>query len=163
MIRWVDRNHWSVSAFFFMASVLTFTVWSMRAGKPILLAGATAATRQQVYSSLTGTSSSLLGFTVAAVAILAAFGPRATRTEATEQTEARFAKARSRIIVSLLITSAFLLVLLVSASLALATDSKPNGNSLINVLLLSSATGGTFGLLVSGLGLSLAVIERSRH
>ncbi|GIF75298.1 hypothetical protein Asi02nite_48160 [Asanoa siamensis] len=104
----------------------------------------------------------MLGFVMAAVAILAAFGPRAGTSHAMQGAERRFARARGHIIVSLLATGAFLLVLLVTASLALATDTKPDGNPFVLVVLLGSAVASTVGLMLSGLGLSLAVIERSK-
>lgn len=161
-LRWIDRNHWFVPVLFFVGSGLLLIIWCARSRGPILISDLAVPVRQQMYSSLTGTSSSLLGFIMAAVAILAAFGPRSTGSPNMQESEKKFARARGRIIISLLVTGVFLLVVLVTASLALATDTRANGNSAILVILASSSIAGVLGLLLSGLGLSLAVIERSR-
>src|SRR4051812_8305004 len=98
-------------------------------GRPILLSAMSPTNRQPIYASLTGSSSSLLGFAIAAVAILSAFRPRTRKSEAAKIAERRVAAARDRLVISLLATSMFLLVLLVASSLAIATDGRRIGNS----------------------------------
>ncbi len=83
----------------------------------LLLARLDADHRKEIYSSLTGSSSGLLGFALAAVAIMAAFGRRSAETSEERQRENRLADARVGISKILLATSALLMVILVTATL----------------------------------------------
>ncbi len=58
-LRWVDRNLWSIPILVFLAAELALSMWSA-ATTPVLLAAAPLAARQQVYSSLAGSSSGAL-------------------------------------------------------------------------------------------------------
>ncbi|OKI87228.1 hypothetical protein [Micromonospora sp. CB01531] len=62
---------------------------------------------------------------------------------------------------TLLATSLFLLVILVTASIAIAVDTRSVGNAMITVVIASASFASIAGLLFGGLGLSLAVVERS--
>jgi hypothetical protein len=160
--RWIDRNLWSVPVLVFLTLQLALSVWSATRRTPVLLASAPLTARQQVYTSLTGSSSALLGLALAAVAILAAFGPRPAHAGEQARDETRLARARIGLIGALLAASFFLLVVLITATLALAVDSKPTGNSAITTLIESAGAASVVGLIISGLGLALVIAERSR-
>jgi uncharacterized membrane protein len=163
VVRWIDQHLWSIPILLFIATELALAIWTAASPKPLLLAAAPLVTRQAIYSSVAGSSSALLGLALAAVAILAAFGPRPTQTAAEAKREASLTRARNNIIVgSLLTASLFLLMLLVTATLALAVDSKHSGNSAITVMLEGAGPASVVGLLVSGVGLALVIVERSR-
>jgi len=70
--------------------------------------------------------------------------------------------ARSSLIGSLLVASLFLLVILVTATVVIAMDAKPTGNSVVTAVIEGSGAGSIVGLLMSGLGLALVIAERSR-
>lgn len=164
VLRWIDRNLWSIPAAVFVVAELTLSVWSTSSRTPVLLAAASPAARLAVYSSLTGSSSALLGLALAAVAILAAFPPRATPSgQQPTQSESRLGRARTNVIGSLLVACLFLLGILVTATLALAIDSKHFGNSAVTTIVESSGTASVAGLLIGGLGLALVIVERSRQ
>jgi hypothetical protein len=80
----------------------------------------------------------LLGLAVAAVAILAAFGPRPAPTGQPSRSERRLARARTIIAGSLLAASFFLLVAVITATVALAVDVRNTGNSAITTLIEAS-------------------------
>jgi len=161
VLKWIDRNLWSIPVLAFLASELALSLWSAKSQTPVLLAGASLAAREQVYASLTGSSSALLGLALAAVAILAAFGPRAARTGEQAQAEKGLARARVAIVGSLLGAAFFLLVILTAATLALAVDSKHLGNEAITTIIEGAVVASVLGLLISGLGLTLVIAERS--
>ncbi|MFI7332827.1 hypothetical protein [Micromonospora aurantiaca (nom. illeg.)] len=164
---WIDRKPWTIPVIAFPIAAVLLTAWSHLSDQPVLLSASDKATRQQVYSSLTGSSSALLGFAIAAVAILAALAPRrpdnpsdrARNSEVAQEKNA--ARARTKVIWTLLATSLFLLVILVTASIAIAVDTRSVGNPLITVVIASASFASIAGLLFGGLGLSLAVVERS--
>jgi len=128
-LRWVDRHLWSLPVLIFLLAELTFGLWSAVSSKPVLLTSAPLTARQAVYSSLTGSSSALLGLAVAAVAILAAFGPRPARPGQPDRSERRLARARTIIAGSLLAASFFLLVVVITATVALAVDVRNTGTA----------------------------------
>jgi len=161
--RWVDRNLWSVPVLVFLILELALSLWSAASRTPVLLAAVPLTARQQVYASLTGSSSALLGFALAAVAILAAFGPRPVHAGERAREEARLARARAGLIGSLLTASFFLLVVLIAATVALPVDTRATGNSAITAVLEGAGAASVVGLVVSGLGLALVIAERSRQ
>jgi hypothetical protein len=163
VLKWLDRHLWSVPILVFLVAELALSVWSATSRSPVLLAAAHTASRQQIYSSLTGSSSALLGLALAAVAILAAFGPRPARAGQQTQNEAGLARARTNLVGSLLVASFFLLVILITATLALAVDSRHIGNSAVTTIIEASVVASVLGLLLSGLGLALVVAERSQQ
>ena len=163
IFRWLDRNPWLVPILVFLAAGLALGIWSADSTKPVLLATAPLAARQQVYTSLTGSSSALLGLALAAVAILTAFAPRQSRAGQSDASETRLAHARTNLIGSLLMASFFLLVILVTATAAIAVDAEPAGNSVIMTIIEGSGAASIVGLLMSGLGLALVIAERSRQ
>src|SRR5580658_2135584 len=130
-LRWVDRHLWSFPVLVFLLAELGLGVWSAVSSKPVLLAADPLSARQAVYSSLAGSSSALLGLAVAAVAVLAAFGPRPARTGESSRSERRLARARTIIAGSLLAASFFLLVVVITATVALGVDGRNTGNSAI--------------------------------
>ncbi len=160
-LKWIDRNLWSIPVLAFLASELALSLWSAESRTPVLLAGASPAAREQVYASLTGSSSALLGLALAAVAILVAFGPRPVRTGEKAQAEKRLARARVTLVGPLLAAAFFLLVILTTATLALAVDSKHLGNGAITTIIEGAVVASVLGLLISGLGLALVIAERS--
>ena len=162
-LRWVDRHLWSLSVLIFLLAELAFGVWSAMSSKPVLLAAAPLTARQAVYSSLTGSSSALLGLAVAAVAILAAFGPRPAPTGQPSRSERRLARARTIIAGSLLAASFFLLVVVITATVALAVDVRNTGNSAITTLIEASGIASVVGLLIGSIGLAFVIVERSRQ
>jgi hypothetical protein len=161
-LKWFDRHLWSVPILMFLVAELALSVWSAASRSPVLLAAAKVASRQQIYSSLTGSSSALLGLALAAVAILAAFGPPAPRGDQQALNEARLARARANLIGSLLVASFFLLVILVTATTALAVDSSLIGKWAVTTTIEASAIASVLGLLISGLGLALVIADRVR-
>ncbi len=163
MVRWVDRNLWSFPVLVFLLAELGLGVWSAASSRPGLLATAPVTARQAVYSSLTGSSSALLGLAVAAVAILATFGPRPARAGESSRRELSLARARSIVVGSLLMASFFLLLLLITATVALAVDTRQAGNGAITMVIEGSGLASVIGLLVGGIGLALVIVERSRQ
>jgi hypothetical protein len=161
-LRWIDRHLWSLPVLVFLLCELGFSAWSAASSRPVLLAAAPLIARQAVYSSLTGSSSALLGLAVAAVAVIVAFGPRPAATGIPSEIERKRAEARTTIAGSMLAVSFFLLVAAVAATVALAVDVRPTGNSAITTLVEASGIAGIVGLLVGGAGLTLVVVERSR-
>lgn len=163
LVDWFDRNMWAVPALTFVLTETTLIAWRVGSGSPILLSSAQPAIRQQIYTSLASTASSLLGFAIASVAILAAFSPRAERTQMrTQPDERQLARARAYVTVSLLATALFLLILLVTTTVALGLTPTANGKFAIVSTAISSALASLTGLLTGGLGLSLSIIERTR-
>jgi hypothetical protein len=162
-LRSIDRHLWSIPLLAFGVTELVLSVWSAESHRPVLLAAPPQAARQQVYASLTGSSSALLGLALAAVAILVAFGPRLSRTGGQTQNEKSLARAREGLIGSLLVAAFFLLVVLITATLALAVDPRHAGNSVLTTIIEGSGVASVLGLLVSGLGLALVIAERSRQ
>jgi hypothetical protein len=158
----VDRNLWAVPPIAFVVLGATLTAWDVVDNGPILMASMTPEARQPVFASITGTAGSLLGFMITSVAILAAFGPRTPRTPSGTLAERRVARARDRLTTCLLSTSVILLILLIVATVAIAIDNRNKGNSLITILTASSAGASLLGLLVSGAGVALTVVERNR-
>lgn len=157
-LKWLDRldrNLWMVPILVFLAIGVGLAVWSALSRTPVLLAAPVTA-RDEVYSSLTGSSSALLGLAVAIVAILVAFAPKPNPAET------QLAQARAILIGSLLVASFFLLVILVDATVALAVDSKHIGNWALTTILEASGAASVIGLLVGGFGLALVIVERSR-
>lgn len=160
-LRWIDRHLWSLPVLVFLLCELGFSVWSAASRRPVLLAAAPLTARQTVYSSLAGSSSALLGLAVAAVAIIVAFGPRPAGTGTSSEAEHKKGEARTTIAGSLLAVSFFLLVAVIVATVALAVDVRPTGNSAITTLIETSGIASVVGLLVGGFGLALIVAERS--
>ena len=162
-LQWVDRHLWSLPVLIFLLAELAFGMWSAMSSKPVLLAAAPLTARQAVYSSLTGSSSALLGLAVAAVAILAAFGPRPAGPGQPSRSERSLARARTIIAGSLLAASFFLLVVVITATVALAVDVRNTGNSVITTLIEASGIASVVGLLIGSIGLAFVIVERSRQ
>jgi hypothetical protein len=169
----LDRNMWVFPVSMFVVCEIILTAWAVISDPPILLSAAKPEVRQQFYSSLTGTSSSLLGFSVASVAILAALAPRKRDNDGYYQhgsprlegqvSETDLAEARGFVAVTLLVTSFFLLLLLITASVALSLQPKHSASPWLTNLTLGSAMASLTGLIFGVLGLALAVIERARN
>lgn len=156
--RWKDRNLWSVPVLTFLVSGAASGVWSVESSKPVLLAATQPATRQAVYSSLTGSASAFFGTALAVVAILVVF-PRLSETG----TEQAFALARTRTVGVMLTSTWFMAMVVVLATIAIAADVKPIGNSVVATLTEASGCASVTGLLAGGLGLALIIVERSRR
>ncbi len=105
------------------------TLASLRASGSDLLAVAALepATRRDAYSSMASSSSALLGFALAAVAILAALSPRPTSASSAAIHERKMVLARLTLMKCLLSSSLLLAVLLVCATVGIALDSRRQG------------------------------------
>lgn len=156
--RWVDRNLWSVPVIVFLATELAFELWTVVGSKPVLLATAAVTTRQTVYSSLTGSASAFFAAALAVVAILVVF-PRLAATSM----ETALVRARTRVVSVLLMTCCFMAAVVVVATIAIAVDVKPVGNTAVTTLIEASAIASVSGLAVGGFGLALVIVERSRR
>jgi hypothetical protein len=157
-LRWVDRNLWSIPIIVFLATELAFELWTVMSEKPVLLAAAAVTTRQAVYSSLTGSASAFFAAALAVVAILVVF-PRLAATGI----EAALAHARTRVVGVLLMACCFMAMVVVVATIGIAVDVKPVGNTAISTLIEASGFSSVIGLAVGGFGLALVIIERSRQ
>jgi hypothetical protein len=158
----IDRALWIVPLLATVVAFITMAIVEWTSEPPVLLAGTKPAVRQQFYSSLTSSSGSLLGFTIAAVTILAAFGPKKSPLPEKAHREKALAKARVLVGATLLVTAFLLLGVLLISTILLAIDQADVGSTWLMIVNLSSAFGAAFGLLVGGVGLALAVAERSR-
>jgi hypothetical protein len=158
ILRWIDRNLWSISVLVFLMIELAFSLWSVMSPTPVLLAALPPTTRQAMYSSLTSTASAFFGIALAVVAILVAF-PKLGATSI----EQGLARARTIVIGSMLMSSFFMLTVVTTATIALAVDLRPVGNYAVTTLIEASCMASVTGLLVGGIGLAYVVVERSRH
>jgi hypothetical protein len=163
VLRWIDRHLWSIPVLAFLVTELALSLWSAESRRPVLLAAPAPLTRQQVYASLTGSSSALLGLVLAAIAVLAAFGPLPARTGGQARNEKSLTRAREGLVGSLLAAAFFLLMILITATLGIAVDSRHVGNSVITTFIEGSIVASVLGLLISGLGLALVIAGRSRQ
>jgi hypothetical protein len=158
---WIDRRLWLVVIVVFVAAELAQTTWTLLSSSPIMLARVAPQTRADVYSSLSSSSGALLGFSIATLAILVSFAPRrgdwikAAREETLE-------KVRVKLAGVLLVTSAALGIVLALATVALGVDRSQVGIPWLQHVVLSGALAGFVGLVLSGLGFALVVIERGR-
>jgi ABC-type transport system involved in cytochrome bd biosynthesis fused ATPase/permease subunit len=163
MAQWLDRNLWIIPLLVFLiAEGVLVGIRAFGTDEP-LLASVDPENRKEIYSSLTGSSSGLLGFALAAVAIMAAFGRREASTQETRERENRLAGARTGISKVLLSTSVFLMVILVAATAAIGMDNDKAGSFALTSVITSAAASSLVGLLVSGAGLTLSLMERSRE
>jgi cytochrome bd-type quinol oxidase subunit 2 len=161
--QWIDRNLWILPFLSFLLTELVLTILHYTEGDPLLLAKIKAENRKEIYSSLTGSSSGLLGFALAAVAIMAAFGRRSASTQDERQRENQLADARVGISKILLATSLFLMTILVTATVAIGIDDQKDGSFTLTSVITSSVVSSLLGLFVSCAGLVLSLAERSRE
>jgi hypothetical protein len=162
LLRWIDRHLWSVPLLVFLVAELGLGIWSAACSRPILLAALPPVTRQAIYASLTGTAGTFFGISIAVVTILVAFAPRTDSQGQTTRKEQALARARTIVVGSLLAASLSMLVIVVTATIAIGVDSKPHGNIAITTLVEASCAAGVSGLVVGGMGLALVIVERSR-
>lgn len=160
---WLDRHLWVLPFGVFALTQFSLTALHLLDKEALLLATVDLESRKEIYSSLTGSSSGLCGFALAAVAIMAAFGRRAANTQEARQREERLANARVGISKVLLATSLFLMVILFTATIAIGIDDGKVGNFALTSVIVSSAVASILGLLLSGAGLTLSLMERSRE
>lgn len=162
MVKWLDRHLWTIPVILFVAVEVALV--ALHSSSPqYLLAAVAPDRRKDIYSSLTGSSSGLLGFSLAAVAILVAFGKRSTTRREERVREEKLAKARTGISKLLMVTSFFLTALLAFSTVGLGIDTGKVGNVFVTSVVFSSAISSVIGLLVSGSGLALSLVERSKH
>ncbi|MGW5712262.1 hypothetical protein [Streptomyces olivaceus] len=161
MADWLDKNLWSLPLILFAVSEIALGTVEIASNSPVLLASAGSGQRKDIYSSLTGSSSGLLGFALAAVAVLAAFGRRQVTDERERDREDSLATARRRVSELLLTTSFFLMMILVMSTIGIGLDTDKNGSFVITSVVFSSCVSGVIGLLVGGSALTLSLIERS--
>ncbi|MFH9547703.1 hypothetical protein [Streptomyces sp. NPDC017435] len=158
----INRNWWVIPILAF-GSAVTCLVLMSALGGPRMLAAVKPDLRKDIYSSLTGSSSGLLGFALAAVAILAAFAPRTDTQERNRRREVALADARTDIAKCLLVTSVFLMTILVASTVGIGMDARDNGNSSISTIVVAAAFASLVGLLISGLGVTLSILERNAN
>lgn len=161
--QWLDRHWWSipVAAFVTMEAMHVFIY--LVNGPHFALSLVEADRRREIYSSLTGSSSGLLGFTLAAIAILVAFGKRAASDQETRGRENHLAEARLGICKVLLVTSVFLVIILIASTVSMGIDDREYGNVVLTSIVTSSALSSLLGVVISGAGLTLALMEKSRN
>ena len=151
-LRWIDRHWWAVVVMTFAGTEVAFVLW-----QPVLLGRIGKNDRGDVYSALSSSSGALLGFTIAAVAILATFSP----VRIGHAHEVNLTIARRRLVQVLLATSGFLGLTLVLSTTALGVDRAAKGHGWIEQLTLASVGASTVGLVIGGIGFALAVLERA--
>lgn len=161
--RWLDRHLWVLPILIFVLLQACFIAAHYLRHDAFLLARLESESRKEIYSSLTGSSSGLLGFALAAVAIMAAFGRRTPNSSHQHNRENQLAEARVGISKILLATSVLLMVILVAATLAIGIDDGKTGSFAFTSIITSAATASVIGLLVSCAGLTLSLAERSRE
>ncbi|WP_225799689.1 hypothetical protein [Streptomyces sp. NK15101] len=160
--RWIDKHLWTLPFFAFLLTGASLVAIHYFYAKEFFLAAVETENRKEIYSSLTGSSSGLLGFALAAVAIMAAFGRRPTSSQEDRSRENRLADARVGISKILLATSIFLMAILVTATVGIGIDDGKVGSFPITTIIVASSASSLMGLLVSGAGLTLSLMERSR-
>jgi uncharacterized membrane protein YjgN (DUF898 family) len=158
MWRTIDRNLWTLPLLVFVLSGGLVVIFDWRFHLPISFTSTPL--RQQFYSSLTGSSSSLLGFLIAAVTIIAAFGRRYQATASEGRREDALATARAQIIILLLIAAMLMLFVLLAATVALSMSNSPNRLYVLDGLIIASSTAALVGVVTGAVALGLAVIER---
>lgn len=158
ILKWIDRNLWSIPVGVFFILELAFSLWSVLSPTPVLLAAAPLATRQSLYASLAGTASAFFGVSLTVVAILVAF-PKLALT----RMEQDLARGRAIVIGSLLMSSLFMLIVVITATVAVAVDIRTVGNYVLTTLVEASCIASVAGLLVGGVGLAYIIVERSRQ
>lgn len=156
----VNRNWWVFPILAFIGAATCLSLFSAFGGT-YLLAAVKPDLRKDIYSSLTGSSSGLLGFALAAVAILAAFAPKVDAQGRNRRKEEELAEARSDIAKCLLVTSAFLMVILVASTVGIGVDVDRKGSPTLSVIVVSAGFASLIGLLISGLGVTLSILERN--
>lgn len=161
--KWLDRHLWILPFLVFLVVEAALIATRLFKSGAAFLAAMDADSRKEIYSSLTGSSSGLLGFALAAVAIMAAFGRRDTSSQESRARENQLADARVGISKVLLATSLFLMVILIAATVAIGVDDSKVGNFTLASVVMSAAVSSLTGLLVSGAGLTLSLVERSRE
>jgi hypothetical protein len=154
--RRLDRHWWVLIIAIFVGSEIGLTIWAQLSDGPTLLARANKADRSDVYSSLSSSSGALLGFTIAAIAVLVAFGAPASPGPR----EANLIAARRKLVAVLLVTAAFLGSTLTLSTIALGVDRAAPGHEWLEHLTLAAAGASAIGLAVGGLGFTLAILER---
>jgi hypothetical protein len=161
--QWLDKHLWTLPFLAFLLSDATLIAIHYFYSTKFFLAAVEAENRKEIYSSLTGSSSGLLGFALAAVAIMAAFGRRPTASQENRNRENQLANARVGISKVLLSTSVFLMTILVTATVGIGIDDDKVGSFPITTIITASSASSLIGLLVSGAGLTLSLMERSRN
>ena len=162
LVRWIDRNLWSIPVIMFVILELAFSVWSAISRAPVLLAALSTTTRQTFYTSLTGTSGTFFTVAIAVVAVLVAFTPRVTGADSTDRAERDQARARRIFVGSWLAASLFMVIVVITATIAQVVDLRHIGNSAITTLIEAAAIASVVGLLIGGAGLTLVLVERSQ-
>lgn len=161
--RWIDRHLWVLPLGIFLLTELgLITAYCIQGDAP-LLARVGTDNRKDIYSSLTGTSSGLLGFTLAAVAIMAAFGKRVANTPDEQTRENNLAGARVGISKIMLSTSILLMIILVAATLAIGIDGGKTGSFTLTSVITAAGVSSVVGIIVSCAGLTLSLVDRSQH
>lgn len=160
MWRAIDRNLWCLPVILFALSISLVTILNWRFH--VVASFTYSPLRQQVYSSLAGSSSSLLGFLIAAITIIAAFGRRHQTIVEEIRRERILAAARAQIVILLLVAATFILFVLLASTIALSASNAPNRLYVLDGLILSSSIAALVGIITGAAALSLAVIERGR-
>lgn len=150
VFRLLDRRPFLVPLLTFVIVGIGIVGWTRLSTSPVLLDGVPIVVRSRLYASVAGSSSALLGFTLAAVAILVALPGRASPA---------ITRARETLVQVLLVTALFLLLSLISSTLALVVDQSVAGRFAVQTLTLAALSASLAGLLVGGAAFALAVTE----
>lgn len=150
MLERLDARLWLTPILTTVAIIALSCASRVAWGKWPALNGLETSERAQVYSAIAGAAGGLLGFTLAALAIVFAFG----------RSESERLRVGTRGLVSLLLaTSLLLLSTLTLALTSLAMDTTAAVNSVLATGAVAGSIGSAAGLAVSLAAFSLAVLS----
>jgi hypothetical protein len=153
LMRRVDRSwHWVILGVFVLAGVFNYglSVWL---NGEVLFESVPRSERLAVYDATSAAAGPLLGFAVAAVAVLIALPDRPS-VERLRELAAWRALPKM-----LLVTAALLTLTLLLTLVGQTADASRFGDWLFEVVVFASMCGSLFGLIVSGVAFALAVTQ----
>lgn len=152
-MRRLDRSwHWVILAVFALAGLVDYGLSIWLDGE-VLLASVPRAERLAVYDATSAAAGPLLGFVIAAVAVLIALPDRPS-VERLRELAAWRALPKM-----LLVTAALLTLTLLLTLVGQTADASRVGDWLFEVVVFASMCGSLFGLIMSGMAFGLAVTQ----
>jgi hypothetical protein len=152
-MRRLDRSwHWVILGVFVLAAVVDY-VLSVWRDSPVLLESIPKGERLAVYDATSAAAGPLLGFVVAAVAVLIALPDRPS-VERLRELAAWRALPKMLLVAATLLTVTLILTLTGQSA-----DASTNSDWLFEVFVFAAMVGSLFGLVVSGLAFGLAVTQ----
>ena|SRR5215211_996054 len=152
-MRRLDRSwHWVILGLFVLAAVVNY-VLSVWRDSQVLLESIPKGERLAVYDATSAAAGPLLGFVVAAVAVLIALPDRPS-VERLRELAAWRALPKM-----LLVTATLLTVTLILTLVGQSADASTNSDWLFEVFVFAAMVGSLFGLVVSGLAFGLAITQ----